>query len=270
MHWRWQQFKDTIKRRIGYSSSMWTGDYATWADAEKACTGYDAAPILAKCKAALLKIQAGEARYERDSMLFHTPDYSWALLTTILKTAMANGGKVHILDFGGALGSVYHQNKPFLDTIDFKEFSWHVVEQPNFVECGKTHAETDILKFYNTIEEATKNTPPTIILASGVMSYLAQPHVWIEQFTALNPLFILVDRVPFLDLNRDVITVQNVFKSLYDGSYPCWFFDEKKFKASFESYHLTAEFTPYDDVIWLNGHKNTWKGLIFSRNTEGW
>jgi hypothetical protein len=30
-----------------------------------------------------------------------------------------------------------------------------------------------------------------------------------------------------------------------------------------------AEFTPYDDQIWINGHKNTWKGLVFSHYTEG-
>jgi putative methyltransferase (TIGR04325 family) len=269
MHWRWQLFKDKIKCRIGYSSSMWTGDYPTWEAAQKHCKGYDAAPILAQCRAALLKIQAGEARYERDSLLFSEPNYSWALLTTILKTAINNDFKVHILDFGGALGSVYYQNKPFLDTIDFKELSWNVVEQPNFVACGKADAETDTLKFYDTIEAATQQNPPNIILASGVVSHIEAPYFWIDKFKALNPTAIILDRVPFLPINREMITVQNVFPSIYEGSYPCRFFNEKIFIAALKPYHLTAEFTPDDDPIWVNGHKNTWKGLIFSQNTEG-
>jgi putative methyltransferase (TIGR04325 family) len=269
MNWRWYLIKDKIKQLIGYSSSMWTGDFATWADAQKQCKGYDAAPILEQCKNALLKVKNGEFRYERDSILFQDKDYSWALLTVILKAAINNDFKVHILDFGGSLGSVYYQNKPFLDSIDLKEFSWSIVEQKNFVECGKTCAENDVLRFYNTIEDAVKIHKPTIILASGVLSYLETPYSWIDKFTALNPQFIILDRVPFLDINRDLITVQNVFTSIYDGSYPCWFFNEKPFINAFKPYDLMAEFTPYDDQIWINGHKNTWKGLVFSHYTEG-
>jgi putative methyltransferase (TIGR04325 family) len=269
MHWRWYILKDKIKRLIGYSSTMWKGDYATWADAQKQCKGYDAAPILAQCKAALLKIQAGEARYERDSMLFNEPNYSWALLTTILKTAIENDFKVHILDFGGSLGSVYYQNKPFLDTIAFKEFTWSVVEQENFVTCGKELAEKGALKFYYTIEECQKERQPNIVLASGVVSHVEQPYYWINKFIALNPLYIILDRVPFLPLNRDVITVQNVFSSIYEGNYPCWFFNEPTFIKAFKPFDVTAEFTPYDDIVWVNGYKNMWKGLIFKKNTEG-
>jgi putative methyltransferase (TIGR04325 family) len=269
MHWRWYLFKDTIKRLINYSSTMWKGDYKTWADAQKQCKGYDGAPILEQCKQALLKVKNGEAKYERDSILFHEKDYSWALLSVILKAAINNDFKVHILDFGGSLGSVYYQNKPFLDTINLKEFSWSIIEQKNFVQSGKECAENNVLRFYNTIEDALKDNKPTIILASGVLSYLEKPYYWINKFIELNPQFIIVDRVPFLDINRDLITVQNVFKSIYDGNYPCWFFNENNFINAFKPFDLMAEFTPYDDIIWVNGHKNKWKGLIFKQNTEG-
>ncbi len=269
MYWRWGIFKDKIKQLIGFSSSMWTGDYATWADAQKLCKGYDAAPILAKCKAALLEIKAGKARFERDSMLFDAKIYSYELLTTILDAAIKNDFKVHILDFGGSLGSVYFQNKPFLDTLSFKEFSWSIVEQKHFVACGKECAEDAILRFYDTLEDAVKVQKPTIILASAVISYLEKPYFWIDKFTELNPQYIVVDRVPFLPINRDLITVQNVFSSIYEGNYPCWFFDEKTFINAFNSFNLMSEFAPYDDVVWVNGYKNTWKGFIFMQNTEG-
>jgi putative methyltransferase (TIGR04325 family) len=266
MHWRWYLLKDSIKKRIGYSSSMWKGDYATWADAQKRCKGYDAAPVLEKCKEALLKVKVGEVRYERDSLLFNEPNYSWAFLTTILKMALETDFKVHILDFGGSLGSVYYQNKPFLDTIPFREFSWSIVEQPNFVECGKQNAQDEFLKFYNTIDDCLNEKKPNIILASGVVSHLERPYDWIEIFKKINPLHIVLDRVPFINIGKDLITVQTVFKSIYDGSYPCWFFNEKSFIEAFEPYKVQAEFTPYDDVVWVNGHKNYWKGLILTKN----
>jgi putative methyltransferase (TIGR04325 family) len=266
MHWRWYILKNSFKRKIGYSSSMWKGDYPTWGAAQKHCKGYDAAPILEKCKEALLKVKAGEARYERDSMLFHEPDYSWALLTMILKTALETDFKVHILDFGGSLGSVYYQNKPFLDTIGFKELSWSIIEQANFVKCGRECAEDETLKFYNTIDDCLKEKTPNIVLASGVISHLERPYEWIENFKKINPNYIVLDRVPFINIGRDLITVQTVFKSIYEGSYPCWFFDEKKLMDAFKPYTIQAEFTPYDDVVWVNGHKNHWKGLILGKN----
>ncbi len=266
MHWRWYILKDNIKRRIGYSSTMWRGDYPTWAAAQKHCKGYDAAPILEKCKHALLKVKAGEARYERDSLLFHQPDYSWALLTIILKIAYENDFKVHVLDFGGALGSVYYQNKPFLDTIGFKEFTWSIVEQPNFVDCGKQLAQNETLKFYNTLEDCLVERQPNLILAAGVLSHLEEPNYWIEKFIKINPLYIVVDRVPFINIGRDLITVQTVFQSIYDGSYPCRFFEEQSFVKTFQPYTVMAEFVPYDDIVWVNGHKNYWKGLVFSKN----
>jgi putative methyltransferase (TIGR04325 family) len=267
MHWRWYILKDSFKRKIGYSSSMWKGDYLTWGAAQKHCKGYDAAPILEKCKDALLRVKAGEARYERDSMLFHEPDYSWALLTIILKTALETDFKVHILDFGGSLGSVYYQNKPFLDTIGFKELSWSIVEQANFVKCGRECAEDETLQFYNTIDDCLKEKTPNIVLASGVISHLECPYEWIEDFKKINAHYIVMDRVPFINIGRDLITVQTVFKSIYEGSYPCWFFNEKKLMDAFKPYTIQAEFIPYDDVVWVNGHKNYWKGLILIKNS---
>ncbi len=266
MWWRLRLWENKIKRLIGYNSSMWKGDYATWEDAKQHCKGYDAAPILEKCKAAMLKVKAGEAAYERDSILHHEPQYSWELLTVILKIAHQTNFKVHILDFGGSLGSVYFQNKKFLQQFDFQDFSWNIVEQPNFVKCGKKYAEDGILKFYNTIEDCLKEKQPHIILASGVVSHVENPYFWIDTFKQTNASYIILDRIPIIEGTRDIITVQNVFTAIYEGSYPCRFFNENNLTNSFTPYTIEAITVPYDDVVWLNGRQNVWKGYILNNN----
>ena len=70
--------------------------------------------ILDKVLAATLKVKQGQAVFERDSVLFDEIEYSWPLLAGLMWAAASNGGKLNVLDFGGALGSSYYQNRKFL------------------------------------------------------------------------------------------------------------------------------------------------------------
>jgi hypothetical protein len=76
-----------------------TGNYPTWEDAMKDCTGYDAPNILEKVKTSLLKVKNGEAVYERDSVLFDHIQYSFPLLVSLLyvATSSKNKRKIHYL-----------------------------------------------------------------------------------------------------------------------------------------------------------------------------
>ncbi len=89
------------------------GDFATWEEASAQCAGYDAEDILAKVLAATLKVKSGEAACERDSVLFDDIEYAWPVLAGLMWAAARNGGKLNVLDFGGALGSSYFQNRKF-------------------------------------------------------------------------------------------------------------------------------------------------------------
>jgi hypothetical protein len=80
----------TFRRRPGLEFS---GNYATWAAAQNASTGYDSATILEKCKNALLKVKNAEVAYERDSVVFDKVEYSWPVLAALLRAGVENNGK---------------------------------------------------------------------------------------------------------------------------------------------------------------------------------
>ena len=63
----------------------WKGDYRKWEDAKKSSDNYDDVEILEKVKQALLKVRNGEAVFERDSVLFSEIQYSWPLLSALLR-----------------------------------------------------------------------------------------------------------------------------------------------------------------------------------------
>ncbi len=90
----------------------WYGNFRSWEHAEKKCTGYDSEIIFNKVKDAARQVKNGDAAFERDSVLFHEPDYSKTLAKAIkLILSAKNAKKINVLDFGGSLGSTYFQNR---------------------------------------------------------------------------------------------------------------------------------------------------------------
>ncbi|MFZ2957917.1 MAG: methyltransferase, TIGR04325 family [Candidatus Ozemobacteraceae bacterium] len=223
----------------------WFGDYPTWADAQHECMGYDAANILEKCKNSLTKVKNGTAVYERDSVLFDRIEYSWPVLAGLLRCAAENGGKLHVLDFGGSLGSSYFQNRFFLSSL--QEFTWSIVEQKHFVACGKENFQDAVLKFYETIGLCMKERKPNALLLSSVLQYLETPYASLKQFLDLGVEYIIIDRTAFIEREKDLITIQKVPPDIYEASYPSWAFNEKKFTSFFsQKYDMITEFSSLD------------------------
>jgi len=237
----------------------WFGNYATWKEAKSNCTGYDSTIILEKCKNSLLKVKNGEAVYERDSVLFDKIQYSWGLLAGLQKAALENDGNLCVLDFGGSLGSTYYQNKEFLSSV--KNVTWCIIEQAHFVDCGKQNFENEQLKFYHTIEECMEKQKPNVLLLSSVLQYLEKPEEWISKLITLKISTIIIDRTPFVNSFKNIITIQKVPSVIYEASYPCWFFNEEYLKKLFKNYMLIGDFESFcDPDIILNGNYTTWKG----------
>jgi len=245
---------------------IWVGSYASWPDAQVKCTGYDSYVILEKCKHALLKVKYGESDYERDSVLFDEIQYSWGLLAGLQKAALDNEGILCVLDFGGSLGSSYYQNKEFLNSM--KELQWCIVEQPNFVECGKEYFESDQLKFFYTLEDCLAEYSPNVLLLSGVLQYLEKPDDWIAKFINTGIPNIILDRTSYVKTVKEILTVQNVPDSIYPASYPAWFFNEAKLIDKFKNYSLLGRFDSFcDPDIELNSeYIAKWGGFIFIRS----
>jgi len=245
---------------------VYSGNYQSWSQAKQATKGYDQPSILEKVVEATRKVVQNPNLYERDSVVFTEYEYSWPLLAHILWVAHKNKGELSLLDFGGSLGTTYFQNRLF--TKDLKKVRWGVVEQKHFVEIGKNEFQTEQLKFFNTLEEGIDAISPQILLFSSSLQYLPAPIDIIRTTLELNFEFIFLDRTAVLPGNEDRLTIQNVPASIYEASYPAWFFGEDKLINLFaQKYDLIAKFPAFvGDKTYIEGDVLAGdKGFIFQR-----
>ena len=149
-----------IKNKF-FGFNNWRFIDSNWDNAKIDSFGYDQVEILNKCKNALLKVKYELYPFERDSVLFNKPEYTWYLLTIIYENAILNNNHVSLIDFGGSLGTTYFQNFKFISKI--KSLKWYIVEQDLFIQSGKKYFENNSLKFYNNIEDVFKIDNPKII-----------------------------------------------------------------------------------------------------------
>jgi putative methyltransferase (TIGR04325 family) len=238
------------------------GDFATWEEANAYCTGYDAEDILAKVLAATLKVKRGEAAFERDSVLFDEIEYAWPVLAGLMWAAARNGGKLNVLDFGGALGSSYFQNKKFLQSLP--DLLWNVVEQPHYVEVGRKYIQDEQLRFYQTIEECLNENQPNVILLSSVLQYLETPIELIHKLNKVRASCLIVDRTPFSVNGKDKLVFQKVPTAIYSASYPMWIFSLSEFKQLLEENWclVASNLSPEGYVQTTNGVEFSFQGML--------
>lgn len=238
-----------------------SGDYANWEEVIKLTSGYDNNIILEKVKEAILKVKKGEAASERDSCTFDKIYYSWPVLTGLFKVALENEGKLRVLDFGGSLGSHYFQNKDILNSLN--ELKWGIVEQNNFVDCGRNYIQDDNLRFYFGVNECILSINPNVVIISNVLQYLEDPYETLEEILNKNISYIILDATALNIENRDILTLQKVPPEVYEASYPAWFLNEEKLLKLFENkYDLIADF---DSIIGGANIPSKFKGYIFKR-----
>ena len=252
--------------RKGAAPSWHHGDYPDWPSAAAAAKGYDAANILEIQRAAMRKVRDGEAVYERDSVIFDEVEYFFPTLAALLLAGSRNGGRLAVLDFGGALGSTYYQNGAMLSHL---ALSWHIVEQPHFVAAGVQEFETDALKFLPTIAASWHAQPPDVVLLSSVLQYLDDPFLLLKQIADRAPPYILIDRTPVLDDGRERIVVQTVPPSIYPASYACRLFASGSIPQALPDYELVFGFDSHaGTVIDVEGARARYRGY-FLRRREG-
>jgi putative methyltransferase (TIGR04325 family) len=230
------------------------GNYSSWEEARSQCSGYDSEHILKKVLEATLKVKNGEAAFERDSVLFYEPEYVWPVLSGLLLAAAQNQGNLNVLDFGGALGSIYFQHNFFLQNlIDVK---WNVIEQIHYVAAGKTYVEDNQLKFYCDINECNLQNNINVILLSSVLQYINTPFDIIRQLLACNASYLIIDRTSFSIKQNDQIVIQKVSPTIYSADYPMWIFSESHFNN-----YITKHWEPIASFVSPEGTKKTKSGI---------
>lgn len=249
-------------RHVRGGGIRFEGEFATWEEANACCTGYDVKEILSKVLAATLKVKHGEAAFERDSVLFDEIEYAWPVLAGLLWAAARNGGSLNVLDFGGALGSGYFQNRKFL--LALTKVHWNVVEQAHYVEAGRIHIQDEQLRFYNTIEECLSENQPNVILLSSVMQYLESPISLISELRKVGALCLVIDRTPFSLNGKDKLVVQKVPSVIYSASYPMWIFSLPEFMQLLEvNWTMVASnLSPEGYARTTNGFKFSFQGML--------
>ncbi|HEV8073880.1 MAG TPA: methyltransferase, TIGR04325 family [Opitutaceae bacterium] len=239
------------------------GRYATWEEARRVAGGYDQAVILEKVLAAALAVRAGQAAFERDSVLFKEPDCDHRVLAGLLAVAQTNGGRLRVLDFGGSLGSLYFQLRPFLPPL--AEVRWDIVEQAHFVEAGNRHFQGETPGFFENIDAAERVAPHDVILVSTVLQYLPEPHVFVAELVARGRPFLMFNNLPLHEPAPDWLTVQHVPPGIYTASYPVWFLNRRQFLAHFDRrYRVVQEYA--SAAVWsVDGRDYHSTGLLLRR-----
>lgn len=233
-------------RRLG-AQPVYTGHYASWAEASSASRGYADEGIFEKTLAAARAVRDGQAAWERDTVLFATPAANAPLLAALRHAAAAYGQKLNLVDFGGSLGSTWWQHRPWL--ADLAEVRWSVVEQARWVEAGRREFTAGPLRFYSTLAECCAAERPAVLLLSSVLPYLESPHALLAEARAGGFSHLIIDRTGFVTRGPDRLTVQQVPPEIYAASYPCWFFDRSALLQPFaRDWRVVTEWMTDDEV----------------------
>ena len=213
--------------------------YKSWKEAQKASRRFytkDSVNIISR---AAKRVFDGEAKYERDSVIFDKIHYSWPLLASLLFAA-ANCKKLRVIDFGGSFGSTFQQNRRFLTQLSIK-CEWRIVEQKEFVEVGKKDFTNSYLSFYDTIKDATKDGVDAVLFG-GSICYVPNPYDYLKEAILTNSPYILFDRTTVTTAEHDRFFVQHVPPTIFEASFPMRNFNKSNLHEPFkEKYTLVEE-----------------------------
>jgi putative methyltransferase (TIGR04325 family) len=236
----------------------------SWGAAQAQSYGYNDGEILGRVKASTEAVLRGDAEFERDGVVFDTPQYRWPVLAGLLGVA-ARDGELKVLDFGGSLGSLYWQHRKFFTGV---KVSWGVVEQSEFVTAGKTLDQNSINFFYS-ITEYLESVTPNVVLLSSVLQYLPNPEQTLRELLATPADTLILDRTPISSTASNIPCLQVVPQHIYTGSYPAWVFSKDWLHTQFAGWGILAEFDGIEPAGQTkNGIHFSWDGLIAQRKTN--
>ena len=236
---------------LGFGGNRFKYGFPTWDAAKAECSGYDDESIMTSIIESSRRVRDGNGLFERDGVVFDQPHNNWPLLASILGAPRTNQ-HLSVLDWGGALGSTYRQNKPVLAASDVN-VQWLVVEQKHIKEIGVAEFQNSDLTFIDSIEGQPEGKFDLALFASSIC-YAENPSHVIQEVVNLAPKRIVFDRTPETRSTQDLVGVQKVGRSIYKASYPVWAFAtgtlEKmvgpKYRLSFD---WISEFQPDPKTI---------------------
>ena len=246
-------------------SCRYSGHYDNWLEARKMTSGYDDKKILDKVLQSAIKVEKGEAVFERDGVILEQIEYSWPLLAQLLLVAAKQDGKLNVLDFGGAFGTTYRQNQEYLQQL--KAVTWNIVEQPQVVAAGQKNITEKNIRFWSSLDDCLAHEPVDLVIFAASLQYAEFPYDILGKIIARGVENIVFDRV-ILSASDDFVAIQFVPPCIYEANYPIWIFNGDKLIKYFQGkgYRLLADFDdPINGSIKVDKLTADHRGLVFQR-----
>jgi len=264
-NWCPPMLRTALNRAIG-SHTRYVGPFADWAQASANAAGYDEAAILQRVVEATQRALCHGSGYEQDGVFRDHVAPPGYVLAALMLAAACDGGRLSVVDFGGALGSHYLRWRALLGVLP--ELHWCIVEQAKFVVAGtQLFASTPAVAFRDDVGEA-REFEPNAVLASSALQYLEKGSEILSALIDLNPKVIVLDRTPFDAGPRDQILVQHVPASLGRASYPLRTFARPSFESRLQTrYDKALEFPSGDAPVRINGVSADYLGQIWVRRS---
>jgi putative methyltransferase (TIGR04325 family) len=252
-------------RRWSGRSLRFAGHPMSWDQAIRMSSGYSDPQILNRVLTATRAVTSGQARYERDAMLFDELTFPFPVLAALLRAAARDAGRLDVIDFGGSLGSTYRQCRPFLSGLS--PIHWFVVEQASFVEAGHSEFTTDELKFFASLGDLPPRGEESVVLLSSVLQYLEDPFLRLHDLSQVSARHLVIDRTPLSENTANRLCIQHVPKRIYAASYPCWILSRPKLLDQLSrNWRLVAEYScPEGSARTEDGLPFEFQGLILEK-----
>jgi putative methyltransferase (TIGR04325 family) len=200
-----------------------SGDYASYAEAQRACAGtYHNQLLQEKTRELTAGIMTGTDISQLNIRLLAALQYCAARIPEPLD----------ILDFGGAMGAHYIYLRRYLQRLR----SWTVVEIEETAAIGNASFADEILRFTTELPESA-----SFVLSSGAIQHTEEPYDTLGKLLSRGARYIVLDKVPLGE--RDRRTIQRVHPSVFGAevAFPSYFFGARKFRESLSPYKVVME-----------------------------
>jgi putative methyltransferase (TIGR04325 family) len=240
----------------------YAGGFPTWEAAQARASSGEPDAMILRTAEATEAVRSGAAEYEQDSVTMAPPPETRHLLDAVRAAAQPNGRRVHVVDFGGGLGSKYFWARRTVGpTIDLR---WTVVELERHVALGRARFASEGLRFEGSLEAAAP--PIDVVACYSVLQYLPDPVAAVRALARAGAAAIVLDRMPYATGGRAEVTLQHVDARIYEAVLASWLLDERAIVRAVEDdgYRLQHRFE-YPRVY---TRRAVFAGHVFVRATE--
>jgi putative methyltransferase (TIGR04325 family) len=243
----------------GLRGAGFHGNYRSFAEAAARCrAGYEADNIVEHALKVALEFRA---RHEGPS-LFDSRFYRSGFALLQARIALEPGLPLHVLDFGGGLGEHHFSLRKWLG----EPLTWTVLETAPMAQAGNRHLANEHLRFASELN-SVRDRSYQVVLASGVLQCLPEPHRKFDELSALGATYFILDRLPLIDAGSDRLTIQKVPSHIFKASFPAWFLSEKAWRKTMADagWSVLLEWNVPEDAPYLDRKPCPYKGFALKR-----